>query len=58
MRAAELPDDLEMILEDHRLGVSAALFLVVRISFVLMQRVFCRLLPRHFGPISQLVLTK
>jgi hypothetical protein len=33
MRAAELPDDLEMILEDHRLGVSAALFVVVRILF-------------------------
>ena len=31
MRAAGLPDDLEMILEDHRLGVSAAL-LFSRIS--------------------------
>jgi hypothetical protein len=32
MRAAGLPDDLEMILEEHRLGVSAALFLSCRIS--------------------------
>ena len=32
MRAAGLPDDLEMILEEHRLGVSAALLLSCRIS--------------------------
>ena len=32
MRAAGLPDDLEMILEEHRLNVSAALFLFCRIS--------------------------
>ena len=33
MRAAGLPDDLEMILEEHRLGVSAALFLYCRKHF-------------------------
>jgi hypothetical protein len=33
MRAAGLPDDLEMILEEHRLGVSAALFFYCRKAF-------------------------
>ena len=33
MRAAELPDDLEMILEEHHLGVSAALLSFCRTSF-------------------------
>jgi hypothetical protein len=33
MRAAGLPDDLEMILEEHRLGVSAALFCPAAFQF-------------------------
>jgi len=57
MRAAALPDDLEMILEEHRLGVSAALFLYCRIS-IQMKQFFCRFLRRRFGLISQLVMTK
>jgi hypothetical protein len=32
MRAAELPDDLEMILEEHHLGVRAVLLLFFRYS--------------------------
>jgi hypothetical protein len=57
MRAAALPDDLEMILEEHRLGVSAALFLYCRVS-IQMKQFFCRFLRRRFGLFSQLVMTK
>jgi hypothetical protein len=56
MRAAGLPDDLEMILEEHRLGVSAALLLSCRIS--IQMNLFCRFLRQRFGLISQLVMTK
>ncbi len=35
MRAAALPDDLEMILEDHRLSVSGTLVLSNCAQFVL-----------------------
>jgi hypothetical protein len=58
MRAAGLPDDLEMILEEHRLGVSAALFLFCRISIQMNHFFLCRFLRRRFGLISQLVMTK
>ena len=33
MRAAALPDDLEMILDDYRLSVSAALLSIILIVF-------------------------
>ena len=58
MRAAGLPDDLEMILEEHRLGVSAALLLSCRISIQMKHFFFCRFLRRRFGLISPLVMTK
>jgi hypothetical protein len=53
MRAAALPDDLEMILEEHRLGVSAAAGISIQ-----MKQFFCRFLRRRFGLFSQLVMTK
>jgi len=56
MRAAGLPDDLEMILEEHRLGVSAALLLSCRIS--IQMNLFCRFLRQRFGLISQLEMTQ
>jgi hypothetical protein len=56
MRAAGLPDDLEMILEDHRLGVSGEPLFSFRISNQM--KLFRRFLRQRFGLISQLVMTK
>jgi|LauGreSuBDMM15SN_2_FD.fasta_scaffold2249257_2 hypothetical protein len=56
MRAAALPDDLEMILEEHRLSVSVALLSFVVVDFL--HKICCRLSLQHLGFLYRAVTVK
>jgi len=49
MRAAQLPDDLEMLLDEQRLGVSAAYSDTAVVCFCYVNKFICRFSHQHFA---------